>query len=325
MTLYAHLTFPAAANFIDYLHDQLQPGVDVTFGIEIPQPATYHILIHGRPSSEMLTASPNLHTVVIPFAGLPTVTRDRLQEMPHIKVHNLHHNNSTTAEMALSMMFAAAKRLLPTDQIFRQHDWRPRYDPMPAQLLEGKTCVILGFGAIGQRIGRVCHALDMNVIGVKRTHAAIAPYSIITSGELQSALPHADVLMICAPLTKETKGIIGQAEIESLKSSAIVINVGRAAIVDEKALYDALVEKRIFAAGFDVWYNYPNNKDEYPHTPPANYPFHELDNMILSPHRAGGVGTPDIEYRRMDAIAQLLNAAAQGNPMPHPVDVGRGY
>jgi phosphoglycerate dehydrogenase-like enzyme len=93
--------------------------------------------------------------------------------------------------------------------------------------------------------------------------------------------------------------------------------------VAEGALYHALSDGTLYAAGLDVWYNYPPDQAARAHTQPSAYPFHELDNVVMSPHRAGG--STETERLRMQHLAELLNAAARGESMPNRVDLEAGY
>jgi phosphoglycerate dehydrogenase-like enzyme len=93
-------------------------------------------------------------------------------------------------------------------------------------------------------------------------------------------------------------------------------------VIDEQALYEELRNGRI-SAGLDVWYNYPDSEAARAQTPPANYPLHELDNVVFSPHRAGS--TDQTNMLRMEHLSELLNAAAGGRPMANQVDLKRGY
>lgn len=108
-----------------------------------------------------------------------------------------------------------------------------------------------------------------------------------------------------------------------LPSDAVLVNVGRGSIVDEAALCHALREGMLYAAGLDVWYNYPGDKSARSCTPPSTYPFHELDNVVMSPHRAGG--SKETGMQRMSHLAALLNAAARGEEMPNRVNLQAGY
>ncbi|MBN1262487.1 MAG: hydroxyacid dehydrogenase, partial [Anaerolineae bacterium] len=176
-------------------------------------------------------------------------------------------------------------------------------------------------------------ALGMRVLAVRRRlHPGDDPARIFPVTALHDLLPRADVLIIAVPHTDETTGLIGAAELALLPPKAILVNVARGPVVEQGALYRALREGRLHAAGLDVWYRYPSGQDAgygaanaRAHTPPADYPFHELDNVVMSPHRAGGLHTEAVERARMDDLAQLLNAAARGEPLPNPVGVERGY
>jgi phosphoglycerate dehydrogenase-like enzyme len=143
------------------------------------------------------------------------------------------------------------------------------------------------------------------------------------TSDLPQLLPHAQMLIVTAPLTPETKGLIGERELAALPRGAILVNVGRGAIVDEGALYHALKNGQLAAAGIDVWYNYPKDEASQANTPPSQYPFGELDNVVLSPHRGGD--DKDIDVARMRDLAELLNAAARGDEMRNRVDVEAGY
>ncbi len=120
------------------LHDALDPRIRLTAGLELPEPPDYHVLVAGRPKRQHLQASPRLHTLVIPWAGLPDETRALLLEFPGIAVHNLHHNAIPTAEMAIALLMSASKLIVPMDRALRANDWRPRYEPNPSLLLAAR-------------------------------------------------------------------------------------------------------------------------------------------------------------------------------------------
>ncbi|MDX1994180.1 MAG: NAD(P)-dependent oxidoreductase [bacterium] len=320
-----HLLTEPTADALAYLRERLSPTIHLTTG-EIVPPETV-ILVTGRPRREHLAAAPALTALIIPFAGLPQETRALLRDFPQVSVHNLHHNAPMTAEMAVALMLAAAKQLLPADRIFRQNDWTPRYSENTSVVLEGKTVLILGYGAIGRRVGAVCQALGMRVLATKRNpvEALEKEIEIHPPAALPDLLPQAHVVMICLPDTPDTTNLLGAAELALLPPGAILVNVGRAAVVDQTALYEALRSGHLHSAGLDVWYRYPADVDSRTSTPPAEVPFNELDNVVMSPHRAGGGGAAEVEQRRMAALAESLNGAARGEAIPYRVDLARGY
>lgn len=327
-----HLSYPPAAADLAFLQSQLHPTVQLTVGRDLPNPAEFEILVNGRPSNEELTASPNLHTVIIPWAGLPEVTAVRLQEHPHLKLHNLHHNAPIVAEGMLMLLLGVARLAVPFDRALRQGDWTPRYQkPAPSLLLAGKTALILGYGAIGQRLAQLCCALGMTVHATRRSLATAVTQSDKTANNvtihpaavLPNLLPQANALLICLPHTPETNGLLGAAELALLPPQAILVNAGRAAIINETALYDALASGHLHGAGLDVWYSYPDNEAARTNTWPGERPFHTLDNVLLSPHRTGLVA--ETEQLRLSHLADLLNGAAAGQLLPNAIDLTRGY
>lgn len=321
--LHAHIGYPPRPEALAHLRERLGDAVTLTVD-SWPEPPQHTVLVAGRPTREQLDASPNLTTLLIPFAGLPNVTRDLMRDYPQIAIHNLHHNAPPTAEMALALLMAAARRLIPSDQRFRQNDWTPRYEPYPSVLLRGKTALILGYGAVGRHLGAILRAMGMRVLGVRRREADEAN-GIYTLDALDELLPRAQVLVIALPGTAATEGLLGEREIRLLPAGAILVNIGRAAIVVQEALYAALADGHLFGAGLDVWYHYPGDEASRLNTPPADVPLHTLDNVVLSPHRAGGGGNAEIEVLRMNALAEMLLTAARGEPLPNRVDLDAGY
>jgi phosphoglycerate dehydrogenase-like enzyme len=304
----------------------LDSSIRLTTGSET-LPEDSHILVGGGVNSSHLENCPDLRMVVIPYVGLPDQMRSLLLERPHIAVHNLHHNDAMTAEMAVALMMAAAKFIVPFDQALRKGDWGPRSQPNPSLLLNGKTALVLGFGAIGKWVGRACWGLGMRVWGVRRTSGApdSLDYAaqVFTADRIEDLLPHTHVLHVTLPGTPQTTGLISEKELRLMPPGGILVNVGRGSVVDQSALYQALKNGHLAGAGLDVWYNYPSGEGTSQRTFPGDVPFQELENIVMSPHRGGA--TRESEPIRMLALAELLNAAACGEEVPNRVDLTQGY
>lgn len=322
MTLRVHLLQDFDSDFVQSLRARLSAGIELTSG-DIHGKPQFEILIAGVPERRQLTASPRLRTLIIPWAGLPRKTRELLLELPHIAVHNIHHNAIPTAETAIALMLAATKNLIPIDRKLRQGDWRPRYAEARAPLLHGRTAVILGYGAIGRHVARVCLALGTTVKAMRKTVTGDDPrVEVFTPDKLLQLLPEADVLFLALPSTPETEGMIGPQELALLPAGATLVNIARGAVVHEEALYKELASGRL-RAGLDVWYNYPRSEPERSETLPASFPFHELENVVMTPHLGGHAD--QTEELRLTELARLLNDVAAGKPLPNRVEVGRGY
>lgn len=322
-TLHVHFAYELDAADQQHLAAHLAAAVDYTHG-DLPPAPRFSVLVTGRPSPAELDASPALRKLLIPFAGLPAVTRQTLQNYPQIDVHNLHHNAPIVAETCFALLLAAAKAVVPIDRTFRQHDWSPRYvENRPGVMLAGRTALILGYGRIGARVGGYCRAFGMNVLGIKRTVRPSDPDFVYEPGALHALLPQTDVLIVALPATPATTDMIGETELHLLRDKAILVNIGRAAVVEEAAFFAALQSGRLHAAASDVWYQYPASTADRNHTPPSNFPFHELDNMVMSPHRSGHVDVT--ESMRMQALASSLNTYLRSGTMPNRVDLVAGY
>ena len=325
MTLSIHVQRIPGDVPLSYLEEMVETPLQITTGDEPPPDADYRIVIGGRPSRALLEASSELEAVIVPFAGIPAETRALLRDFPRVALHNLHHNAAPVAEMTMALLLAASKSLLFFDRSLREHRWMPRSAAIEGMLLEEKTALILGYGAIGRRVARICQGMGMRVLATRRRHvpAEDERVKIFPADALRQLLPRAHVLIVCLPLTEATAGLIGATELSLLPSGAILVNVGRGPVVQEQALYEALRDGHLRAAGLDVWYNYPEKRDGRTPVPPANFPFHELENVVMSPHRAGG--SEDTERLRMQHLARMLRAAARGEAMPHGVNLAHGY
>jgi phosphoglycerate dehydrogenase-like enzyme len=311
---------PPRFGFLDHLRARLTR--DVTLIVEEDGPCD--VLVDGTPDRARIEASDGLQAVVIPYAGVPRATRELLRAFPAVRVHNLHHNAAPTAELAIALLLAAGKRIVPLDRALRRRDWRPRYAPERRDDFScaGRTALVLGYGAVGRRVAAACRGLGMSVVATRRSGPFSGPDEVHAAAELESLLPRAHALFVCLPSTGETDGLLGAAELARLPDGAVLVNVGRGPIVREKALHDELASGRL-AAGLDVWYRYPEEEAARGDTAPATHPFHELSNVVLSPHRAGL--SAETERLRAEALAEMLNGAARGAPMPHRVDLDRGY
>ncbi|MAT43044.1 MAG: hypothetical protein CL609_11925 [Anaerolineaceae bacterium] len=319
---------PSEPGLLSQFIDDLSSCIQLTTGEDNPARFDCDVLIEGRPPDELLAGNPHLKAVVIPFAGLPPVTRERCQRYPNLSVYNLHHNAIITAEMAITLMLSAARFVVRYDRGIRNHDWSLRYqDERPSLLLHGKKVVLLGYGAIGKHVARVCLALGMQVEAIKRhvvtEGEAFDGIPCFSTAQLEQRLVDAAVMMVVCPLTDETRGLIGEKQLQMMPAGGVLVNVGRAEIVDQEALYRVLSSGHLAAAGLDVWYNYPETKTDRVNTKPADFPFWEMDQVILSPHRGGH--TQETELLRMQHLAVLLNQLAEGQDLIQPINLSLGY
>ena len=185
------------------------------------------------------------------------------------------------AEYVMAVTLALARRLPQRHAEMARGEfgmWKP------VVTLDGAVCGILGFGGIGKATGRLMRAFGARIYGVNTTGHSGEPADFIgTLADLDLVLAEADVLVIALPLTRLTRGLIGARELALMKPAAILVNVGRAAIVAERALYEHLRDHPDFCAGLDAWWHEPGPGSAFT----TGYPFFDLPNMIGSPHKSG--------------------------------------
>lgn len=319
--LKVHLLHPPDEPYATQFRRALDRTIRLTDGSEVP--ADCRVLIAGVPDRDQLEALPDLEALIIPWAGLPAKTRRLAQDFANLTVYNIHHNAPAAAEHAVGLLLAAARNLIPIDWALHRNDWRPRYTDAEALLLEGHRAIVLGYGAIGRRIARALEAIGMAVHAVKRTAGEMLDRGVHLHAkeDLPDLLSEAVALMVALPLTSETEGLIGSRELSLLPGSSVIVNVARGAIIDERALYEELNSGRL-RAGLDVWYEYPADKQSRANTPPSQYDFGSLPNVVMTPHLAGH--TVDTERLRLRELARLLNRLARGDQLT-PIDIQRGY
>ncbi len=209
-------------------------------------------------------------------------------------------NANAVAEYSLAVMLAHAKRLLLANQSVRMGKWER--ERCTGSELRGKTVGIIGLGAVGRRLAELCAAMGCEVIAHTRTPRT--GYRMVT---LDHLLRESDFVSVNVPLTAKTKAMIGRDELCLMKSSAYLLNTARGGVVDEAALYEALVAGRIAGAALDVRSHEP---------PPAGDPLTELDSVILTPHLAGLTGEAQEAVCQM--VAEDVWRVLQGEEPLHP-------
>jgi phosphoglycerate dehydrogenase-like enzyme len=216
------------------------------------------------------------------------------------------------AEHVLALALALAKRL-PQEHaalargVFDQET--------PTVSISGSLVGILGFGGIGQASARLFQALGARVHAINRSgHTDAAVDRIGTMEDLDALLGEADIVLVSLPLTRATDGLIGRRELSLMKPDAILVNVARAAIIDEDALYEHLESNPSFSAGIDAWWQEPRGQGAFA----TRRPFLELPNVIGSPHNSAMIAGSLTESAALaaDNVARHL----RGEPARNLVD-----
>jgi len=297
---------------------RLQTPCDVILGDEIgivPRLSEVDVLVTLAFTGEMAAAAKRLKLVQVPGAGLDRIDRTALPM--GIALANAYGHEVGIAEYVIGAMLAMTRSFCRIDASLRRGDWESQWGvggspPPPWPELAGKTLGILGYGRIGHALARRARAFDMDVCAIRRDvpRAGADGLSLLGGPDaLDEVLRRADYLAVTLSLNDQTRGLIGARELALMKSTARLINVARAEIIDEDALYRALADRRLAGAALDVWYRYP--KEPGP-TLPARRPFHELDNVLMTPHVSGW--TEGMLDARACLIAENIERTARGEP-----------
>lgn len=273
------------------------------------------VLVSMGFTEAMSTAVSQLRLLQVPGAGLDRVDRAALPAGAHLA--NVYGHEVGIAEYVMGAMIALTRSFARIDASLREGRWESQFavDAPPPPLwpeLAGKTLGILGFGHIGQAIARRAAAFDMLVCAIRQNVPAETPAGLLFVGgpdRLDELLQRADVLVATLPLSDATRNLIDARRLQLMKPTAVLINVARAEICEEKALYQALKSGGIAGAALDVWYRYPTSSGP---VLPATQPFHQLANVIMTPHASGW--TEGMLEARAKLIAENIERTARGEP-----------
>jgi phosphoglycerate dehydrogenase-like enzyme len=262
--------------------------------------------------------APRLKLLQSPAAGLDLID---LPSLPHgVSVCNVDGHEQAIAEYVLMTMLALTHRLLDIVTAFRDAGgWAAGGaggGPPHGEIL-GKTIGIVGYGKIGREVAKRAAGFGCRVIAANRTSIADPGQAsaIYPLAELDRMLPECDVVVIAAGLGPETRGLMNACRLGLMKPTALLINIGRALIVDEAALYAALHDGGIGGAALDVWWRYPTPAE--PNVRPSNLPFHELPNVLMTPHCSSA--TDGARDRRLSVIAGNLDRYVRGQSLTNLV------
>lgn len=281
------------------------------------------VYVGGRFSAEMAEAAEKLRLVHVAGAGVDKVDFDALP--PGVLVANTFHHERSIAEYVLAAAIMLRRDFLAQDRALRRGTWATSvYDDSIGQLptLGDARVGFVGFGHIGQRaweLFRVLGSVGAAVTGSGRVGAGADGLSWVgDTSRLDALLSESDVVVLSAPLSPATEGMIGARQLQLIGPDGVLVNVGRGPLVDERALYESLRDGHLRAAAIDVWYRYPGAGGE---ARPSALPFHELANVLMTPHssgvtadtfrgRAGDIAANVARLMRNEALSNVVNFPA---------------
>ena len=323
---YTHLTaeFPELLeslrdDFPD--HDFHAAGSREEFDARLPDAEA---VVTAPMPQERLEQAKHLRIQFIPFTGVNSVPLEYFRHHG-LLLSSSHGNASVVAERALQLALAVRGRVVEFHNDLARGRWHRRDDPWQPfdywSSLQQRSCAILGTGAIAGHLAGLLQGFRCRIFGFNRSgrNPDQGRFHRVST-DLHRVLSECDIAFLTLPLTPDTRGLLGSRELGLLRGKHLV-NVARGAIIDEAAVYHALLSGELAGAGIDAWYQYPDSPTG--ESLPSEYPFHELSNVVMSPHAASHA----VEGKRLqlEGAAENIRRYLETGTPGGLVDLERGY
>ena len=249
-------------------------------------------------NADVINGCSNLKMLAVAFTGVDHIAMDACRQRGITVCNCAGYSTAAVADLVFGMAVALYRNLIPCNEAVRREGTK---DGLIDFELEGKTFGIIGTGAIGLRVASIAQAFGCRVLAYSRTKKDVPG---ITYTDLETLLKSSDIVSLHTPLTPETRGLIGEKELSSMKPSAILINTARGPVVDSAALADALNCGKIAGAGVDVFEMEP--------PVPADHPLLNAKNLIATPHVA--FATREALVKRAAIVFDNIDRWIKGTP-----------
>lgn len=309
-----------AADTGEGIRAELPPALDVSI---VSDPQLLHRAPHEAAAAEIVVTN-------MWRADYPPPTRVKLVQsvatgidlidlaaLPRgVAVCNSFGHETAIAEYVVMTMLVWAHRFREIEGDFRLgSSWAPSWvqSGAPHGEIRGQTVGIVGFGRVGREVARRLAPFGCRLLAANRTPrpAELGVERVYPLAELDQMLPECDAVVLSTALGPETERLIDARRLGLIKPSAFIINIARGSVIDEDAIFTALRDRKIGGAALDVWWQYPT-ADE-PQRRPSRLPFHELPNVIMTPHCSGW--TAGMVRRRWDEIADNIRRFVRGDKL----------
>ena len=327
------LTRSMVPDDIQYIKDGLDKEIQNKYEFIVPDEFTEDaicnaateadILLGPFVSPKILKAAKNLKLIQVPWTGMDNFDFDSVKDCT-VPICNTHSNADSVAELGVTIVLDLLKKAAYHDRKMRTGNWNRDQQPLDlkSKMLNRQTVCVLGFGNIGSRIGKLIAAFGAKVIAVDDRAAADSVVSEVYPNDMiDAAISKADVVICTLPLTGDTKGLIDDKKFNVMKEGVIFVNMSRAAIVDEESAWKALKSGKLGAFGSDVWWNAPKRGESQSY-PSAKYEFWKLENVLMSPHRAGYI---EGSLPHLDGAIENIISLVKGEPLKGIVDIKREF
>lgn len=320
---------------LNYIRERLSDGIEILIPPDFSEDSLLalapeaDVLFGGLISENLLAASSQLQFIQVPWTGVDNLNYELLRKH-EVVICNSHSNSGVVAEHAVALMMDAAKKVAYHDRLMRSGDWNRLFPGNTNKLtpfskkIAGSKVGLVGFGAISRGIRRLLQGYDCDFKVFTRSGKPVQEENSLRFfpiSDFKTEAADLDYLFICVPLTEATRGMVSTSFLKALPTHSVLINISRGAVIVENDLYEALTNGLLAFAAIDTWYQYPT-PDNPNVSPSAENDFHLLDNIVLSPHRAGYV---DSGFPHLDDAIENLNRAKAGKPLKNIISLDHKY
>ena len=318
---------------IQYIKDGLDKAIKNQYEFVVPEEFTEDgicavcsdadVLLGPYVTKKIIETAKNLKLIQVPWTGMDTLNFSSVQGCT-IPICNTHSNADSVAEIGVTIVLDLLKKVSYHDRKMRVGNWNRDQKPLnlKSKMLNKQTVCILGFGNIGSRIGKLITAFGSNVIAVdERAVAGEIASEVYPNDQIKSAISKSDVVVCTLPLTDTTRGFIDDDLFGTMKDGVVFVNMSRAAVVDEDAVWRGLESGKIGAFGSDVWWNAPKRGESQSY-PSVRHEFWKLDNVVMSPHRAGFI---ENSLPHLDGAIENIISLAKNSKLIGVVDINGGF
>ena len=272
------------------------------------------VLVSVRATRKVIEKAKKLKMIQALGTGVDEIDVEAAAERGIVVCNAVGLNAVAVAEHAMSLMLALAKNVVKHDRALRGRGWNTQR--IPSILLRGKTLGIVGLGSIGIEVCKRAEAFGMKVIALKRNPSEELKIKLGidflgSQADLHRILRQSDFVVLSVVLTSETRKMIGEKELRMMKRTAHLVNISRGEVIDEEALAKILEERVIAGAGLDVFEVEQINPDN---------PLLKLENVVLTPHVAGGGGIEELKNERVGFIVGNIEKVISGQKPEKIVD-----
>lgn len=274
------------------------------------------VIIGWRPDISLLQDAGNLKLFINPGAGVQHLIPlfRELNSTDQIVLVNGHGNSYFTAQHAVALLLSLTNKVIPHHEWMKQGKWRTGDSDAKSVPIWKKKVGLIGYGAINKKVHQILSGFQCEFSILRRSwentkETFITPINRYEPKEIRKFMGDIDFCIVAVPQTENTIHMIQKDELNRLGRTGFLVSVARGKVINEEDLFFALQENRIAGAAIDVWYDYSPEPNADNQKYPYHFPFHELSNIVLSPHRAA---SPFDNLDRWDEVVENLTKISQG-------------